>query len=213
MPMGNKTNESLVYQYNDNLPKKGIVVTYSNRLFIVAATASVYFALYQTNLILFGALNFSHRVDWVFLPSGLRLTFVLLFALDGAIGIMLASTLLTYFLYFDGSYLNLFITGALGGLAPLLARKIAIDHLKLDENLLNLDANGLFKVSVLFAIISPLVHQLWYFWTGRTENFLTSTAVMMVGDWFGTVLVLASLGLLLRWLKSAVAKVKANTTK
>ena len=103
--------------------------------------------------------------------------------------------------------------GSLAGFAPFMARQIAIDYLKLDKDLLNLRALGLFKVSVLFAIISPLVHQLWYFWTGRTENFLTSTAVMMVGDWFGTVLVLASLGLLLRWLKSAVAKVKANTTK
>ncbi|WP_146179003.1 MULTISPECIES: hypothetical protein [Limnohabitans] len=183
-------------------------MTYKNRFFIVCTTAIVYFVLYQVNLILFSSLNYSHRVDWVFLPSGLRLTFVLLFALDGAIGIMLASTLLTYFLYFDGSYLNLLIGGSLAGFAPFIARQIAIDYFRLDKNLLNLRALGFFKISVLFAIISPLIHQLWYFWIGRTENFLTSTAVMMVGDWFGTVLVLACFGLMLPWLKPALTLIK-----
>jgi hypothetical protein len=176
-------------------------VAYKNRLFIVLATATVYFFLYQVNLSLFGGLHYSHRVDWVFLPSGLRLTFVLLFALDGALGIVLASTLVTYLMYFDGNYVNLLITGSLAGLAPYLARQIATVYLGLDQNLLNLNSLGLFKVSVLFAIISPLVHQLWYFWMGRTENFLSSTAVMMVGDWLGSVLVLAFLGLMLPWAK------------
>jgi hypothetical protein len=188
-------------------------VTFKNRILIIAATAIVYFVLYQVNIVLFGSLHYSHRVDWVFLPSGLRLTFVLLFALDGAIGIMLASTLLTYLLYFDGNYVNLFITGSLAGLAPLVARQIAIDYLKLDGDLSNLNPFGLFKVSLLFAIISPLIHQLWYFWTGRTESFITSAGVMMVGDWFGTVLVLTSVGLILPFAKSALERVKTNAAE
>jgi hypothetical protein len=188
-------------------------MTYKNRFLIIAATAIVYFVLYQVNIIFFGSLNYSHRVDWVFLPSGLRLTFVLIFAIEGAVGIMIASTLLTYLLYFDGNYLNLFITGSLAGLAPLIARQIAIDYLKLDKELLNFNQYVLFKVSVLFAIISPLVHQLWYFWIGRTENFLTSAAVMMVGDWFGTVLVLGSFGLILPLIKPTLKRIKAETTQ
>ncbi len=171
-------------------------MNYSNRFFIIPFTATVYFVLYQLNIVLFGALHYSHRVDWIFLPSGLRLAFVLLFGLDGALGIMLASTLITYLLYFDGNYLNLLISGSLAGLAPFVARRLAIDFLKLDKDLLNLNSYGLFKVSVLFAIISPLIHQLWYFWIGRTENFLASAAIMMVGDWLGTVLVLACFGLM-----------------
>ena len=212
MPIRNKVNESLAYQYGEN-HQKGTGVTYKNRFFIIAATAIVYFVLYQVNIIFFGSLNYSHRVDWVFLPSGLRLTFVLIFALEGAVGIMLASTLLTYLLYFDGNYLNLFITGSLAGLAPLIARQIAIDYLKLDKELLNLNQYVLIKVSVLFAIISPLVHQLWHFWIGRTESFLTSAAVMMVGDWFGTVLVLGSFGLILPLIKPNLKRIKAETTE
>lgn len=188
-------------------------MTYKNRLLIVVTTAIAYFMLYQVNNIFFASLNYSHRVDWVFLPSGLRLMLVLVFALEGAIGIVLASTWLTYLLYFDGNYLSLFITGALSGLAPFIARQIAIDFLKLDKDLLNLNQYGLFKLSLLFAIISPLVHQTWYFWTGRTENFLASTAVMMVGDWFGTVLVLAICGLIFPLIKPVLTRVNANTTE
>ena len=179
-------------------------MAYKNRFLIIAFTAAVYYVLYQVNLALFGSFHYSHRVDLIFLPSGLRLAFVLLFAVDGALGIMIASTLITYLLYFDGNYLNLLITGSLAGLAPFVARQLAIDFLKLDRELLNLNSFGLFKVSVLFAIISPLIHQTWYFWTGRTENFLASAAMMMVGDWLGTVLVLACLGLMVPLVRRAL---------
>ena len=139
---------------------------------------------------LFGSLNFSHRVDWIFLPSGLRLAFVLLFLADGAIGIALASTLITYLLYFDGSYTSMLLNGSMAGIAPYLARQVAIHHLQLDENLKNLKAIGILKISVLFAFISALVHQLWYFWNGKTDDFIASALVMMVGDLSGTLIVL-----------------------
>lgn len=139
---------------------------------------------------LFGSLNFSHRVDWIFLPSGLRLAFVLLFLADGAIGIALASTLITYLFYFDGSYTSMLLNGSMAGIAPYLARHVAIHHLQLDENLKNLKAIGILKISVLFAFISALVHQLWYFWNGKTDDFIASALVMMVGDLSGTLIVL-----------------------
>lgn len=163
------------------------------RLFIITGTAVSYYLLYQLNIYLFGSLNFSHRVDWVFLPSGLRLAFVLLFLGDGAIGIALASTLITYSMYFDGSYAGMLLSGSLAGVAPYTARLVAIRWFNLQENLINIKNVGLFKLSVLFAVISALMHQLWYFWNGKTRDFIDSTLVMIAGDWLGTVLVLAAL--------------------
>lgn len=163
------------------------------RLFIITGTAVSYYLLYQLNIYLFGSLNFSHRVDWVFLPSGLRLAFVLLFLGDGAIGIALASTLITYSMYFDGSYAGMLLSGSLAGVAPYTARLVAIHWFNLQENLINIKNVGLFKLSVLFAVISAFMHQLWYFWNGKTQDFIDSTLVMIAGDWLGTVLVLAAL--------------------
>jgi hypothetical protein len=168
-------------------------VPLQQRLAIIAITSISYFLLFRLNMTLFDSFNFSHGVDWVFLPSGLRLAFVLLFLVDGAIGIALASTLITYFLYFDGSYIAMLLNGTVAGLAPFVARYIAVQYWQLDRNLNNLKAIGIFKISVLFAFISALVHQLWYFWSGKTEDFIASTSVMMVGDLLGTLIVLFAL--------------------
>ena len=168
-------------------------MSHRQRLAIIALTAISYYLLYQLNMSLFGNLNFSHRVYWIFLPSGLRLAFVLLFLADGAIGIAMASTLITYLFYFDGSYLSMVLNGSMAGLAPYLARQMAIQFWQLDRNLRNLKAVGILKLSVLFAFISALVHQLWYFWHGKTEDFIASALVMMLGDLLGTVIVLFAL--------------------
>jgi hypothetical protein len=171
-------------------------VSYRQRLAIIAITSISYYLLYRVNMALFGSLNFSHRVDWIFLPSGLRLAFVLLFLADGALGIALASTLITYLLYFDGSYISMVLNGSVAGLAPYLARQIAIHYWRLDKDLKNLKAIGILKISVLFALISALVHQLWYFWNGKTDDFLASASVMMIGDLLGTLMVLFTLKVL-----------------
>ena len=171
-------------------------VSFRQRLAVIAITSISYYLLYRLNMTLFGSLNFSHRVDWIFLPSGLRLAFVLLFLADGALGIALASTLITYLLYFDGSYISMVLNGSVAGLAPYLARQIAIHYWHLDKDLKNLKAIGILKISVLFALISALVHQLWYFWSGKTDDFLASASVMMVGDLLGTLMVLFTLKVL-----------------
>lgn len=168
-------------------------VLLQQRLAIIAITSISYFLLFRLNMALFDFLHFSHGVDWIFLPSGLRMAFVLLFIAEGAIGIALASTAITYLFHFDGSYIGSLLNGLIAGLAPFLARHIALQYWQLDRDLKNLKAIGIFKISVLFAFISALVHQLWYFWSGKTEDFIASTSVMMVGDLLGALIVLFAL--------------------
>jgi hypothetical protein len=48
---------------------------------------------------------------------------------------------------------------------------------------------------VLFALMNGLLHQVWFVWMDKTQDFLASTLAMGVGDWFGTVLVLATASL------------------
>jgi hypothetical protein len=70
-------------------------------------------------------------------------------------------------------------------------------------SLSNLNSKTLFKLSVVFSVISALLHQVWFYWNDATENFIASSLVMAVGDWVGTVLVLATASLLLK-LKTAI---------
>jgi hypothetical protein len=50
----------------------------SQSLFIVAATALIYFLGFQLNFRLFTELESSFGVNWIFIPSGIRLAAVLL---------------------------------------------------------------------------------------------------------------------------------------
>lgn len=166
----------------------------TKKLFIVLTTAIAYLALYRLNFLVIGdSFNYSHRVDWLFLPSGLRLAFVLVFIEAGAMGIILASTYVTYVGYYDESLFRLLVSGSMAGLTPLIARELAVRWLGLDRELANLKAIGLFKLAILFAAISSLLHQLWYFWNGIENHFIESSIVRFSGDLLGSVVMLGAL--------------------
>ena len=90
------------------------------------------------------------------------------------------------------------VTALISGFAPLLARQICVDYLQLSSSLNNLTSKSLFQLSVVFAMISAVLHQVWFFWNDASSNFVASSFVMTVGDWFGTVLVLATASLLIK---------------
>ena len=170
--------------------KSGNILSVHKHAAVVAFTALAYFFLFQLNNYFFSSLGFSQGVSWIFLPSGLRLAFLLLFAGWGALGIVLASVAISYFYQFDGNLVTIVGAGIISGLAPWLARLICIDKLGLDVNLQNLTASTLLKIAALFSVLSPILHQLWYTLRGHTADFLGSTAVMVVGDLTGTLVVL-----------------------
>jgi hypothetical protein len=165
-------------------------MTVKRNTLVVTATAIAYLALFELNSLLFSAFSFSTHVDWIFLPSGLRLVFILVFVEWGAVGVAIGSMLITYFMQSNGNLMESLGAGLISGFAPLLARQLCIDFLKLDAGLRNLSTGSLLKISALFAICSSLLHQLWFTWLGQTTHFIHSTVAMAVGDLLGTVIVL-----------------------
>jgi hypothetical protein len=157
-----------------------------------------YFYAFKLNLHWFDWFEFSHGTNWVFIPSGLRLLFVLVLVRTGAIGIALSSIAINYNLGDSENHIFNIVTGLISGGAPYLARHVCIAWLKLDSHMRNLSARTLLHVSIVFALTNALLHQLWFFWNDRTANFITSTFAMASGDWFGTVLVLACASLIIK---------------
>jgi MASE1 len=160
------------------------------RFSIVVGCFIAYIVLFLMNNYLFGSLGFSEAVSWIYLPSGFRLLFILIFAEWGAVGIALASMVLSGLFHFNGNLASILGTGLISGLSPLLARYVCRDRLGMDLELRNLTANKLIAVSVVFALMSASMHQVFYTWRGYTPNFIASTAVMAVGDLVGTVIML-----------------------
>jgi hypothetical protein len=166
----------------------------------VLGCAVVYALFFYFNQLLFKSLEFTQGVNWVFLPSGLRLSLVLIFLWQGALGISLASILITW-CSFDTPWLFSVVTGLISGFAPWLARRLAMDWLKLDPDIQCLHPAQLLKLSVLFAVTSAVLHQLWFAWNADHVHFLQDTLVMVTGDLLGTLLMLFALRLFILWLR------------
>jgi hypothetical protein len=179
-------------------------VTIAQRVATVAGTALAYFLLFELNDLLFPSLEFSVGVTWIFLPSGLRLAFILVFGVWGAFGIVVASIVLSAVHHFQGLMLIAVGAGLISGLSPLLARRVCIDFLKLRVDLAGLTAASLLQVALVFAVVSASMHQIWFSFQGLTENFLEAVMVMAMGDLVGTILVLYAAKFLLRFLPSPI---------
>jgi hypothetical protein len=48
----------------------------------------------------------------------------------------------------------------------------------------------LIKIAMVFSVASALMHQIWFTWQDPTNNFFIATAVMALGDFVGTLIVL-----------------------
>ena len=170
-------------------------LTLQTQALLVLICAVAYFYAFKLNLYWFDWIEFSHGANWVYIPSGLRLLFVLILARLGGVGIALSSIFINYTLGDVDAHVFNIVTGVISGASPCIARYLAIKWFNLDTLLVNLTGRDFFKISVLFAVVNALLHQLWYFWMDKTQDFLASALAMGVGDWFGTVLVLATASL------------------
>ena len=171
-------------------------MTLSKRIALVLVCAVFYYLVFYLNKFLFDTYEFSYGVNWVFIPSGVQLLIVLIAILDGAIAIALASFIIGLESYYLDSVVPTFITGLISGGSPLLARKICLDFLGVDKELTKITPKSILQMSVVFALISATLHQLWFFYNGKTDAFLQSTFVMAIGNLLGTALVLTILKLL-----------------
>jgi len=81
------------------------------------------------------------------------------------------------------------ITALISGGSPLVARKICFDFLGVDKNLRNITFSLIVKMSLIFGFISASLHQVWFFYNNKSDDFLNSLLVMFSGDIAGTMLV------------------------
>lgn len=144
------------------------------------------------------SLGFSSNNDWMFITGGAQLLLTLVFIDIGGLSIFLAA--LTYSLIIDTNQ-NLvfaFVTATIQAIAPMLARRIAIDLGGIEHNLTGLRSKQLLKLCVLFAALSAALNQLWLTWIDPAHEFLQSTLVMAVSYWLGTACMLSLLSLTAR---------------
>ena len=158
---------------------------------LIGVAALLYTACFLINAHIMAPLEFSIGVNWIFLPAGLRLLLTLLLGFSGALGISLASTLLSIFLYFPEDPLTAIGAGIISGLAPYAAKFLSFKDLKITSNLSNLDGSKLLNCIFIYSLTSPILHQTWFALRGLNHhNFVESLGVMVIGDLIGTAIII-----------------------
>lgn len=135
-------------------------LTLQTQALLVLICAVAYFYAFKLNLYWFDWVEFSHGVNLVYIPSGLRLLFVLIMPRLGAIGVALSSIVVNYSYGDTEAHVFNIVTGVMSGVSPYIARYLARRWLSLDPLLVNLTGRDFFKISVLFAVVNALLHQL-----------------------------------------------------
>jgi hypothetical protein len=164
----------------------------SLRLHIWSITGTVvaFIVSLWINQEVFSHTSFVQGVNWVYLPSGIRLLSTLLVGVDGFLGLLAAGLLADFLYWFPHDPVRAVAGAVLGSLAPYLVYRLALEYYDLRASLANLTPKRLLVLAIAYSVANPLFHHLWFAMTGETINWFESFFSMFVGDLAGALIVL-----------------------
>jgi hypothetical protein len=159
---------------------------------MVAATIVLFSALLAVNEWLFRRFEFAPGINFVYLPAGMRLLCTLLFAEEGALGLLIVSWAVSFLVLFPGQFERPFVGGILAALAPYLVYRFARWRYGLGVSLANLTPQRLLVLAFAYSVASPLLHHLYFAWAGQAD-LVRGFLAMFTGDLLGTLIVIYGL--------------------
>lgn len=159
---------------------------------MVAATIVLFSAMLALNDWLFRRFEFAPGINFVYLPAGMRLLCTLLFAEQGAIGLLIVSWGVSFLVLFPGQFERPFVGGIVAALAPYLVYRFARWRYGLGASLANLTPQRLLVLAFAYSVASPLLHHLYFAWAGQTD-LVRGFVAMFTGDLLGTLIVIYGL--------------------
>lgn len=167
------------------------------QLLSVGLSAALYFSFYHLNGWLFEELELHVGANWVFLPAGVRLLCTLLFAGEGALGLLLASLLIVT-LNLGGSMdmITGLVSACISAGAPYLVYWLA-QRAGMPASLHNLTPGRLSVLALAYALANATLHSLWFALSGHFTDIAQGFATLFVGDLLGTLLVVYAVKILL----------------
>lgn len=160
-------------------------------VYMVAATVILFCVALFLNEVLFTRLEFGPGINWIYLPAGMRLLCILLFAEAGAVGLLLVSWGACFLYFFPDNVPRSFFGGIVAAAAPYLVYRAAGWLTGARTSLADLTPARLLVYAVTFSIASPLLHHVWFALSGQ-DNVLSGFVAMVAGDLAGTLIVLYS---------------------
>jgi hypothetical protein len=160
-------------------------------VYLIILLSALTFALsFIVNDFVFHSFGLSDYVSLIFIPSGVRIFFALVFGVYGVIGIVLGSSLVSLSYLNEANYLVVMSTALVAGGAAWLARVASVKLFELDADLSRITLLQLLQVSIVFSAVSSISHHLLFLELGMAEDFTTGVMSMFAGDVAGALLCL-----------------------
>ncbi len=165
-------------------------------------SAVLYFGFFWINEWLFGMTELHDGANWIFLPAGLRLLCTLIFAGEGAIGLLIASVLICFLRIDSMDQVTGLGAALISAGAPYLAYRAAL-KLGMPASLEKLSAAGLSVLALMYAVTSSFLHSFWFAMRGFFPDLLHGWSAMFIGDLIGTMIMVYLLKMILAVVRSA----------
>ena len=166
------------------------------QLISVLISATLYFGCFHLNMVLFNALELHSGANWIFLPAGVRLLCTLLLGVEGAIGLLIASLIISIQTYGEMGLVTNLISAFISAGAPYLVYRLALMN-GIPATLEKLNAAKLALLCLVYAFMSALLHSIWYTLRSINTDILTGFTAMFSGDLIGTLIILYAMKIVL----------------
>lgn len=159
-------------------------------LWSILGTVAIYLLTLWVDERLFLHSGFPRFVEWIYLPTGIRLLSTLLLGMDGAIGLLVAALLVDFFHYFPHDPVRAIAGAIISSVGPYGVYRLALERYGLKASLANLTARRLLVLAFAVAFTNATLHHIWFALTGSTSNLLQSYSMMFGGDLLGALILL-----------------------
>jgi hypothetical protein len=166
------------------------------QLISVLISATLYFGCFHLNMALFNALELHSGANWIFLPAGVRLLCTLLLGVEGAIGLLIASVIISIQAYGEMGLVTNLVSACISAGAPYLVYRLALIN-GMPATLEKLNAAKLALLCLAYAFMSALLHSIWYTLRSVNTDILTGFTAMFTGDLIGTLIILYAMKMIL----------------
>ena len=172
---------------------------------LVATTAVLYWLGFELQDLLFQFTEHIPGVNWFYLPAGLRVLFVLVAGIYGAVGIFLATVVINLMHLRDLNEVLLLLTAVASGFGAWVALWLLRWRGVIAEELQGLTVAALLQFAFVYAAFNALLHQgIWWALKRTGSLFMVDIWPMFIGDLLGAVVFLYGWKLLLGRSKPAL---------
>jgi hypothetical protein len=164
--------------------------TFRLRFLSITGTVVAYILALYLNDSIFTHAEFVRGVNWIYLPTGIRLLSTLLVGVDGFWGLLIAGLIVDFVYYFPHDPVRGIAGSVIGAVGPYLVYRLALERYNLKASLTNLTPRRLLVLALAVATVNSTLLHIWFALTGDTRNFIKSFCAMYIGDLSGALIVL-----------------------